>query len=43
MTRLLRLCKGNISQAARLAKKDRKDFYDVMRRNAINPVEFRKS
>ncbi len=42
VTRLLRLCKGNISQAARLAKKDRKDFYDVMRRNEINPVEFRK-
>jgi two-component system response regulator GlrR len=41
VTRLLRMCRGNISQAARLAKKDRKDFYDVMRRNAINPVEFR--
>jgi two-component system response regulator GlrR len=39
--RLLRICKGNISQAARLAQKDRKDFYDVMRRNQINPSEFR--
>jgi two-component system response regulator GlrR len=41
VTRLLRLCHGNISQAARLAQKDRKDFYDVMRRNAINPPDFR--
>jgi two-component system response regulator GlrR len=41
VTRILRLCKGNISRAARIAKKDRKDFYDVMRRNSINPQEFR--
>ncbi|MCP4007223.1 MAG: sigma-54-dependent Fis family transcriptional regulator [bacterium] len=41
VTRVLRLCKGNISRAARIAKKDRKDFYDVMRRNSINPQEFR--
>ena len=41
VTRVLRLCKGNISRAARIAKKDRKDFYDVMRRNDINPQDFR--
>ena len=41
VARVLRLCKGNISRAARIAKKDRKDFYDVMRRNGINPAEFR--
>ncbi|MFI5317469.1 MAG: sigma-54-dependent transcriptional regulator [Myxococcota bacterium] len=41
VARVLRLCKGNISRAARIAKKDRKDFYDVMRRNQINPTEFR--
>ncbi len=41
VTRILRLCKGNISRAARIAKKDRKDFYDVMRRNSISPQEFR--
>jgi len=39
--RVLRLCEGNISRAARVAKKDRKDFYDVMRRNQINPDDFR--
>ncbi len=38
---LLRRCNGNISRAARLAKKDRKDFYDVIRRTGIDPSEFR--
>jgi two-component system response regulator GlrR len=41
VTRVLRLCRGNISRAARIAKKDRKDFYDVMRRNAVDPQQFR--
>ena len=41
VTRVLRICNGNISRAARIAKKDRKDFYDVMRRNSINPSDFR--
>jgi len=38
---LLRRCGGNISRAARLAKKDRKDFYDVIRRTGVKPAEFR--
>jgi len=38
---LLRRCSGNISRAARLAKKDRKDFYDVIRRTGVNPSDFR--
>ena len=38
---LLRRCSGNISRAARLAKKDRKDFYDVIRRTGVNPQDFR--
>jgi two-component system, NtrC family, response regulator GlrR len=41
VAKVLKLCKGNISRAARIAKKDRKDFYDVMRRNQINPAAFR--
>jgi two-component system, NtrC family, response regulator GlrR len=43
VTTLLRRCDGNISQAARLAKKDRKDFYDVIRRTGIDPTRFRAS
>ena len=38
---LLRRCRGNISRAARLARKDRKDFYDVIRRTGIEPAQFR--
>jgi two-component system response regulator GlrR len=38
---LLRRCGGNISRAARLAKKDRKDFYDVIRRTGVDPSQFR--
>lgn len=38
---LLRRCQGNISRAARLAKKDRKDFYDVIRRTGVDPSQFR--
>ena len=38
---LLRRCSGNISRAARLAKKDRKDFYDVIRRTGVEPSHFR--
>jgi two-component system response regulator GlrR len=41
VTGLLRRCSGNISRAARLAKKDRKDFYDVIRRTGIDPADFR--
>ncbi|MEX2205648.1 MAG: sigma 54-interacting transcriptional regulator [Myxococcota bacterium] len=41
VARVLRLCAGNISRAARIAKKDRKDFYDVLRRNQINPDDYR--
>jgi len=41
VTGLLRRCGGNISRAARLAKKDRKDFYDVIRRTGVDPAQFR--
>ena len=41
VTGLLRRCEGNISRAARLAKKDRKDFYDVIRRTGVDPADFR--
>lgn len=38
---LLRRCSGNISRAARMARKDRKDFYDVIRRTGVDPGQFR--
>jgi two-component system response regulator GlrR len=41
ISQVLRASRGNISRAARLARKDRKDFYDVMRRNGIDPRGFR--
>jgi two-component system response regulator GlrR len=43
VTGLLRRCHGNISHAARLAKKDRKDFYDVIRRTGVDPTHFRRT
>ncbi len=38
---LLKTTRGNISQAARLAGKERKDFYEALRRNQIEPGTFR--
>jgi len=29
--------KGNVAAAARLAGKDRKDFYDLMKRHHVDP------
>ena len=39
--RVLKLTKGNVSEAARIAVKDRKDFYEVMKRNDVDPEAFR--
>jgi two-component system response regulator GlrR len=38
---LLERCGGNISRAARLARKDRKDFYAMIRRTGVDPSRFR--
>ena len=43
VTSLLQKCRGNISHAARLARKDRKDFYELIRRNAVDPTQFRSN
>ena len=39
---LMNLTRGNVARAARIAKKDRKDFYDVLFRNAISPNKYRE-
>lgn len=38
---VLRITHGNVAEAARLAQKDRKDFYDVMRKFRIRSQDFR--
>ena len=40
--RVLRETKGNVTAAAVVAGKDRKDFYDLIRRTGVNPESFRK-
>ena len=35
------LAAGNVTRAAQMASKDRKDFYDLMRRHGIDPASFR--
>ncbi len=40
--RALGITRGNVAAAARLAAKDRKDFYDLMKRLEVDPDEFRQ-
>jgi two-component system, NtrC family, response regulator GlrR len=41
LVRCLQLVKGNVAAAARLADKDRKDFYDLMKRHHVDPAAYR--
>lgn len=41
LTRLLRLTEGNVSQAARLAQRNRTEFYRLMARHDIEPNAFK--
>lgn len=41
VTDLLTHTKGNVSAAARLADKERKDFYDLVNRAGLVPEDFR--
>lgn len=38
---VLRIAQGNVTEAARLAKKDRKDFYDSMKKHRIKSIDYR--
>ena len=39
---VLELTHGNVSEAARVAGKDRKDMYDLIRRAGLRAQDFRK-
>ncbi len=41
IAQVLRTARGKVAAAARLAGKDRKDFYDFMKKHQINPDDFR--
>ena len=43
LVQLLKIAAGNVTQAARLAKRNRTDFYKLLERNQIDPAQFKAS
>jgi len=43
LSQLLQITSGNVSQAARLAKRNRTDFYKLLGRHQLNPEQFKDS
>ena len=41
LSQLLQITGGNVSQAARLAKRNRTDFYKLLARHQLNPDQFK--
>jgi two-component system response regulator GlrR len=41
LVQLLQITEGNVSQAARLAKRNRTDFYKLLSRHGIEPETFK--
>ena len=41
LTRLLRITDGNVTQAAKLAKRNRSDFYTLLARHELDPADFK--
>jgi two-component system response regulator GlrR len=41
LTRLLKITGGNVTQAAKLAKRNRSDFYTLLNRHQIDPAQFK--
>jgi len=41
LTRLLKITAGNVTQAAKLAKRNRSDFYTLLNRHQIDPAGFK--
>ncbi len=42
LTQILKIAAGNVSRAARLAKRNRSDFYTLLARHALDPATFKK-
>jgi two-component system response regulator GlrR len=42
LSQLLQITGGNVSQASRLAKRNRTDFYKLLGRHQLNPVQFKE-
>ena len=43
LTRILRITDGNVTQAAKLAKRNRSDFYTLLGRHQLDPADFKPS
>ena len=43
LSQLLQITGGNVSQAARLAKRNRTDFYKLLGRHQLNPEHFKQA
>ncbi len=43
LIRLLNLAEGNIALAARMAERNRSEFYNLLRRHGLDPAQFRKT
>jgi two-component system response regulator GlrR len=41
LARLLKVTDGNVTQAARLAKRNRTEFYKLLQRHQLNPSQFK--
>jgi two-component system response regulator GlrR len=42
LSQLMRITDGNVTQAARLAKRNRSDFYSLLNRHQLDPAAFKK-
>jgi len=42
LSQLMRITDGNVTQAARLAKRNRSDFYSLLNRHQLDPTAFKK-
>ncbi|TLY86013.1 MAG: two-component system response regulator GlrR, partial [Gammaproteobacteria bacterium] len=42
LSQILQITGGNVSQAARLARRNRTDFYKLLARHQLTPEEFKQ-